>query len=217
MKADAGSERLRCSCREYMICGPQSTLVEPRRLIYSATVGLLSVPDIQSTSKAAGIVSVFASMGSMITGVFCLWRHQTNIKKSQSVRPFDFRSCTLVMPLPLVYVFTQRPSWCLWVTWSCNIPQLATCPACVGHHRVCHRLHCVHSSGLVWTFRQGGMGRRLGSFNRIVAHAYSGCAGPLYFRSYVEPKTTESEGGPGRPSTSMRRSVYHSYDVIQLQ
>ena len=59
------------------------------------------------------------------------------------------------------------------------------------------------------------MGRRLGSFNRIVAHAYSGCAGPLYFRSYVEPKAPESEGGPGRSSTSM--SVYHSYNVIQLQ
>jgi hypothetical protein len=56
-----------------------------------ATVGLLSVPDIQSTSRAAGIVSVFASMGSMITGVFCLWRHQTNVKQSQSVGPFDFR------------------------------------------------------------------------------------------------------------------------------
>jgi hypothetical protein len=47
-------------------------------------VGLLSVPDIQSISRAAGIVSVFSSMGSMITGVFCLWRHQTNVKQSQS-------------------------------------------------------------------------------------------------------------------------------------
>src|SRR5260370_41040848 len=56
-----------------------------------ATVGLLAVPDIQSTSRTAGIVSVFASMGSMITGVFCLWRHQTNVKQSQSVSPFDFR------------------------------------------------------------------------------------------------------------------------------
>jgi hypothetical protein len=55
-----------------------------------ATVGLLAVPDIQSTSRAAGIVSVFASMGSMITGVFCLWRHQTNVKQSQSVGPFNF-------------------------------------------------------------------------------------------------------------------------------
>ncbi|KAF8484550.1 hypothetical protein DFH94DRAFT_714429 [Russula ochroleuca] len=53
-------------------------------VLLSATVGLLSVPNIQSTSRAAGIVSVFASMGSMITGVFCLWRHQTNVKQSQS-------------------------------------------------------------------------------------------------------------------------------------
>ncbi|KAF8505975.1 hypothetical protein F5888DRAFT_1653380 [Russula emetica] len=53
-------------------------------VLLSATVGLLAVPDIQSTSRAAGIVSVFASMGSMITGVFCLWRHQTNVKQSQS-------------------------------------------------------------------------------------------------------------------------------------
>ncbi|KAH9973085.1 hypothetical protein BGW80DRAFT_1500040, partial [Lactifluus volemus] len=53
-------------------------------VLLSATVALLSVPDIQSTAKAAGIVSVFASMGSMITGVFCLWRHQVNVKQSQS-------------------------------------------------------------------------------------------------------------------------------------
>jgi len=53
-------------------------------VLLSATVGLLAVPDIQATSKAAGLVSVFASMGSMITGVFCLWRHQTNVKQSQS-------------------------------------------------------------------------------------------------------------------------------------
>jgi len=53
-------------------------------VLLSATVGLLSVPDIRSISRAAGIVSVFSSMGSMITGVFCLWRHQTNVKQSQS-------------------------------------------------------------------------------------------------------------------------------------
>ncbi|KAH9045177.1 hypothetical protein EDB85DRAFT_2137274 [Lactarius pseudohatsudake] len=53
-------------------------------VLLSATVGLLAVPDIQSISRAAGIASVFSSMGSMITGVFCLWRHQTNVKQSQS-------------------------------------------------------------------------------------------------------------------------------------
>ncbi|KAF8264942.1 hypothetical protein EI94DRAFT_1685987 [Lactarius quietus] len=53
-------------------------------VLLSATVGLLAVPDIQPISKAAGIVSVFSSLGSMITGVFCLWRHQTNVKQSQS-------------------------------------------------------------------------------------------------------------------------------------
>lgn len=53
-------------------------------VLLSATVGLLAVPDIRPISKAAGIVSVFSSMGSMITGVFCLWRHQTNVQQSQS-------------------------------------------------------------------------------------------------------------------------------------
>ncbi|KAH8988605.1 hypothetical protein EDB92DRAFT_1871486 [Lactarius akahatsu] len=53
-------------------------------VLLSATVGLLAVPDIQSISRAAGIASVFSSLGSMITGVFCLWRHQTNVKQSQS-------------------------------------------------------------------------------------------------------------------------------------
>jgi len=53
-------------------------------VLLSATVGLLAVPDIHSISRAAGIVSIFSSMGSMITGVFCLWMHQTNVKQSQS-------------------------------------------------------------------------------------------------------------------------------------
>ena len=88
--ADTESKRLLCFCRGYMMRAPRSPSLKPS-CYCRATVGLLSVPDIQSTSRAAGIVSVFASMGSMITGVFCLWRHQTNVKQSQSVRSFDFR------------------------------------------------------------------------------------------------------------------------------
>src|SRR6267142_7154413 len=108
------------------------------------------------------------------------------------------------MPSLPVHVFTQRPTWRLWVTRPCDVPQLATRLARVGYHCVCDRLHCVHSSGLIGSFTHGEMGCRLGSFNRIVAHVISRRAGPLCFRSYVEHQAgSRSEGDPGRASTSM--------------
>lgn len=50
----------------------------------SATVGFLAIPNIDAISSAAGVVSVFASLGSIIIGVFCIWQHQANMKQNSS-------------------------------------------------------------------------------------------------------------------------------------
>jgi hypothetical protein len=121
-----------------------------------------------------------------------------------SMYPLILECDTSVMPSPAVHISTQCPSWRLWVTWSCDDPQLATSPACVGHHCICSRLHCIYSTGLDGSFRHGEMGRRLGSIDRIVTRANCGRAGTLYFRSYVEHQAgPESEGGSDAASTGM--------------
>ncbi|KAI0321855.1 hypothetical protein OF83DRAFT_1097593 [Amylostereum chailletii] len=53
-------------------------------VLLSATVGFLAVPDIDAFGRAAGIVSVFASLGSITIGVFCVWRHQANMTKPRT-------------------------------------------------------------------------------------------------------------------------------------
>ncbi|KAJ7591136.1 hypothetical protein C8J56DRAFT_934769 [Mycena floridula] len=50
----------------------------------SATIGLLAVPGISEVAQVAATVSVFASLGSVIVGVFSIWRHQANISTSDS-------------------------------------------------------------------------------------------------------------------------------------
>jgi hypothetical protein len=121
-----------------------------------------------------------------------------------SMSPLISECGTSMIPPPSVHICTQCPSWRLWVTWACDDPQLATSPACVGHHCICDRLHCIRSTRLDGGFRLGEMGRRLGSIDRIVAHAYCGRTRTLYFHSYVEHQAEPgSEGGSDTASNSM--------------
>lgn len=53
-------------------------------VLLSANVSFLAIGDIGATGQAAGVVSVFASMGSIIVGVFCVWKHQANRHQSRS-------------------------------------------------------------------------------------------------------------------------------------
>ena len=48
-------------------------------------MGFLSVSDLGTIGKAVAIVSTFASLGSIIVGVFSIWRHQTNTHRSAAV------------------------------------------------------------------------------------------------------------------------------------
>ncbi|KAK7470797.1 hypothetical protein VKT23_002215 [Stygiomarasmius scandens] len=51
-------------------------------VLLSATVGFLTVDDISRGTQAATTISAFSALGSIIIGVFSIWRHQANVKAS---------------------------------------------------------------------------------------------------------------------------------------
>ncbi|KAL0949679.1 hypothetical protein HGRIS_009717 [Hohenbuehelia grisea] len=53
-------------------------------VLLSATVSFLALPDIAQAARVAGTVSTFTSLGSIIVGVFSIWRHQTNSRTAAS-------------------------------------------------------------------------------------------------------------------------------------
>jgi len=54
--------------------------------IPSATVGFLAIPGIPQAAQVAATIATFASLGSIIVGVFSIWRHQANTSTANSVR-----------------------------------------------------------------------------------------------------------------------------------
>ncbi|PPQ65223.1 hypothetical protein CVT26_000200 [Gymnopilus dilepis] len=53
-------------------------------VLLSATVGFLAVPDVPEGAQVAAYISTFASLGSIIVGVFSIWRHQANTRTADS-------------------------------------------------------------------------------------------------------------------------------------
>ncbi|GLB33676.1 hypothetical protein LshimejAT787_0105600 [Lyophyllum shimeji] len=53
-------------------------------VLLSATVGLLAIPEIHEPARVSATISSLASLGSIIVGVFSIWRHQTNTRTADS-------------------------------------------------------------------------------------------------------------------------------------
>jgi len=53
-------------------------------MLLSATVGFLAVPNISKGAQVAVTISALNSLGSIIIGVFSIWRHQTNTGTANS-------------------------------------------------------------------------------------------------------------------------------------
>ncbi|KAF9055033.1 hypothetical protein BDZ89DRAFT_1055656 [Hymenopellis radicata] len=53
-------------------------------VLLSATVSFLAVPNVSRGSQMASIISVFSSLGSIVLGVFSIWRHQGSTKRTDS-------------------------------------------------------------------------------------------------------------------------------------
>ncbi|KAF8192587.1 hypothetical protein BJ912DRAFT_962460 [Pholiota molesta] len=53
-------------------------------VLLSATVAFLSVPNLPEGAQVAATISTLASLGSIIVGVFSIWKHQTSTKIADS-------------------------------------------------------------------------------------------------------------------------------------
>ncbi|EIN10571.1 hypothetical protein PUNSTDRAFT_142552 [Punctularia strigosozonata HHB-11173 SS5] len=79
-------------------------------VLLSATISFLALPEIGRASRSAAIISVFASLGSMIVGSFCVWRHRSNTGPSSSYsyiynaehNPLGLHGHAILLSLPLV-------------------------------------------------------------------------------------------------------------------
>ncbi|KAG6911716.1 hypothetical protein DXG01_007966 [Tephrocybe rancida] len=60
-------------------------LLRESTVLLGATVALLAINDIDEPAKVGATVSALASLGSIIVGVFSIWRHQTNTRTADSV------------------------------------------------------------------------------------------------------------------------------------
>lgn len=79
-------------------------------VLLSATVSFLSVPGLDEISSLFCMTSVLLSLGSLVIGVFCVWKHQSNIRANDSFRYmhnaqnsiFGLRGLAILLSLPLV-------------------------------------------------------------------------------------------------------------------
>lgn len=61
------------------------------------------MPNIALPGRVAATVSAFASLGSIIIGVFCIWKHQTN---TQTINSVSFSSS--IPPLQIADLFSYQ-------------------------------------------------------------------------------------------------------------
>ena len=69
--------------------------------VYSATVGFLGGPTVAAPARVSATISAFASLGSLIVGVFSIWRHQSNASTVDSVR-LCFSCCLWLLCINLL-------------------------------------------------------------------------------------------------------------------
>jgi hypothetical protein len=53
-------------------------------VLLSATVGFLAIPGLPEGAQVTATIATFASLGSIIVGVFSIWRHQAKMSTADS-------------------------------------------------------------------------------------------------------------------------------------
>lgn len=120
------SSRL-CYFREPAFLIPRDSAYHHSR----ATIGFLSVPNTPEGAQVAATLSTFASLGSIIVGVFSIWRHQANTTTADSVR--------LRRPVVAIYLTLTLVSHSIHTCITFNIATLVCTgtPSCLVSHRHC--------------------------------------------------------------------------------
>ena len=70
----------RCYSRTFRVNAVRMSLI-----YFRATVGVLTLPEIPRSAMTASMISALSSLGSIIVGVFFIWRHQANPTAIDSV------------------------------------------------------------------------------------------------------------------------------------
>ncbi|RPD67027.1 hypothetical protein L226DRAFT_452746 [Lentinus tigrinus ALCF2SS1-7] len=79
-------------------------------VLLSATIGILTINDVEDIARTAAMLAAFASLGSITVGVFFVWRHQRNTHMPSSFsylhnarnNPFGLSGHAILLSLPPV-------------------------------------------------------------------------------------------------------------------
>ncbi|KAF5369968.1 hypothetical protein D9758_001183 [Tetrapyrgos nigripes] len=141
-------------------------------VLLSATVSLLTINDISRGAQAAATVSAFSALGSIIVGVFSIWRHQAKMKASNSwnyiryaasMNMLGFHGHAMLLALPPVLL--------VWAIISFTVSIFAYMVQHVGDDDVWARawtwtalaifgfisvivLSALHTFSVIWTYQR---------------------------------------------------------------
>ena len=102
-------------------------------IVTRASVGFLAVPGLDSVTRIITLLSVVFTLGSIMTSVYLLWRHQSGGERLEyNVRPLQFTLVGWLSQFPLDLTSRNRVSG----GCSSHCPQHPICIPCVGRYNV---------------------------------------------------------------------------------
>ncbi|KAJ3827070.1 hypothetical protein F5880DRAFT_1475174 [Lentinula raphanica] len=105
-------------------------------VLLSATVGLLAVPSVSRIVDVAALVSAFSSLGSIIVGVFAIWRHQAKFRTSDSFTYMRNIQHNLLGFYGHAMLLSLPPVLLVWAIVTFTISTLAYALDSLGNHDV---------------------------------------------------------------------------------
>ncbi|THV08693.1 hypothetical protein K435DRAFT_772120 [Dendrothele bispora CBS 962.96] len=139
-------------------------------VLLSATVGFLTVDDLSRGTQVAATISAFSALGSIIVGVFSIWRHQGNMKPSYSWNYMRNTSRNILGLHGHAMLLSLPPVLLVWAIISFTISIIAYMIQHVGDGDVWERiwtwlalvvfalisitvLAALHAFSVIWTFQ----------------------------------------------------------------
>ncbi|KAJ4467536.1 hypothetical protein J3R30DRAFT_3307448 [Lentinula aciculospora] len=109
-------------------------------VLLSATVGLLAVPSVSRIVELAALVSAFSSLGSIIIGVFAIWRHQAKFRATDSFTYMRNAKHNLLGFYGHAMLLSLPPVLLVWAIIAFTISTLAYALDSLGGHDTGNRI-----------------------------------------------------------------------------
>ncbi|KAJ4481388.1 hypothetical protein C8J55DRAFT_427607 [Lentinula edodes] len=109
-------------------------------VLLSATVGLLAVPNVPRIMEIAALVSAFSSLGSIIVGVFAIWRHQAKFRTVDSFTYMRNAQHNLLGFYGHAMLLSLPPVLLVWAIITFTISTLAYALDSLGNHNTADRI-----------------------------------------------------------------------------